>query len=136
MRMPRTVIAILAFCLIGLVPFATSTSATATEVAAKASDSSVEKALPTRTVKFEFKATSRTRYKFFGKVQAAQNKKIILMRSNTKRGKYRAFKSTRTNARGNYQFLGLRATGWFHVKVPADARFRTSYSQLIRVFYT
>ncbi|MDQ4054226.1 MAG: hypothetical protein M3237_16190 [Actinomycetota bacterium] len=135
MRMPRTVIAVLAFCLIGLVPFATSSSATATEVAAKASDSTVASALPTRTVKFEFKATSRTRYKFFGKVQAATNKKILLMRSQTKRGTYRAFKSTRTNDRGNYKFLGLRATGWFYVKVPADARFKTSYSQLIRVYY-
>jgi len=136
MRMPRTAIAVLAFCLIGLVPFATSSSATATEVAAKANDSSVARALPTRTVKFEFKAISRTRYKFVGKVEKATNKKIILMRSKTKRGKYRAFKTTRTNERGNYKFLGLRATGWYHVKVPADARFATSRSQLIRVFYT
>jgi hypothetical protein len=132
--MPRTVIAVLAFCLIGLVPFATS-SATAAEVAATASDSSVAKALPTRTVKFEFKATSRTRYKFYGKVQAATNKKIILMYAKHKRGNYRPFKYTRTNERGNYTFLRLRPTGWFFVKVPADARFKTSVSQLIRVFY-
>jgi hypothetical protein len=135
MRMPRTVIAVLAFCLIGLVPFTASSSATATEAAAQASDSSAVAALPERRVSFKFKSFGRT-YKFFGKVQAAKNKKVHLMRAKTKRGKYRVFKSTRTNARGNYSWTGLRATGWFYVKVPADARFRTSRSQLYEVFIT
>jgi hypothetical protein len=137
MRMHRTLIAVLAFCLIGLVPFAASSPATAAEPSAKASDSSVavqKLALPTRKVKFEFKGFGKT-YKFFGKVQAAKSKKITLMRSKTKKGKYRPYKSTRTNGSGNYSWSNLKATGWFYVKVPADSRYKTSYSQLIQVFY-
>jgi putative lipoic acid-binding regulatory protein len=128
MRMHRSVVAVLAFCLLGLVPFATTSSA-------DASVASQELAAPARTVKFEFKQTTRTTYKFYGKVQAAQNKKIILLHSATKKGKYRPFKKARTSARGNYSWKGLHATGYFYVKVPKDANFATSYSQLIHVFY-
>lgn len=138
MRMHRSVIAVLAFCLIGLVPFTTSSSAAAAEPTARASAAeaaSQRLAKPARTVKFEFKQTTRTTYKFYGKVQAAKNKKISLLRSTTRKGKYRVFKTTRTNARGNYAWTGLRATGFYYVKVPSDARFATSYSQLIQVFY-
>ena len=125
MRMHRSVVAVLAFCLLGLVPFTSSTSAAAAE----------QQALPARTVKFEFKQTSRTTYKFYGKVQGAENKKIILFRSIKKDSKARPFRKTRTNARGNYSWTGMRATGYFYVKVPGDARYATSYSQLINVFY-
>jgi hypothetical protein len=127
MRMHRSVIAVVAFCLVGLVPLATPTSATAAESTALAK--------PTRTVKFEFKQTTNRTYKFYGKVQAAKNKKIILMHSAKKKGKYRTFRTARTNARGNYSWKGMRATGYFYVKVPSDARFATSYSQLIHVYY-
>jgi len=126
MRMHRSVIAVLAFCLVGLVPFATPSSATAAESAAVAK--------PTRTVKFEFKSFGGSTYKFYGKVQAAKNKKIILMRAAAKKGNYRPFKTTRTNSRGNYSWKGMRATGYFYVKVPSDARYATSYSQLIHVY--
>ena len=139
MRMHRSVIAVLAFCLIGLVPLATSSSATAAEPAARASAATVasqQLAKPARTVKFEFKQTTSRTYKFFGKVQAAKNKKILLMHTpKRKKGKYSIFKTGRTNSRGNYSWKGLRATGYFYVKVPSDARFATSYSQLIHVYY-
>ncbi len=87
-------------------------------------------------MKFEFKQQGRTSYKFFGKVQGAKNKKITLLRSTTKKGKYRTFKSGRTDGRGNYSWRGLKATGWFYVKVPSDKKYATSYSKLIRVYYT
>jgi curli biogenesis system outer membrane secretion channel CsgG len=136
MRMHRIVIAVLSFCLVGLMPFAASSSATAAEPHARAVGSSVEKAaLPARTVKFQFKAQARSSYKFYGKVQGAKNKKISLLHSNSKKGKYRPFKTTRTNARGNYSWQHLKATGWFYVKVPSDSKYATSYSQLIHVYY-
>ena len=69
-------------------------------------------------MKFEFKQQGRTSYKFYGKVQGAKSKKIILLRSNTKKGKYRTFKTGRTNSRGNFSWGSLKATGWFYVKVP------------------
>ena len=68
-------------------------------------------------------------------MQGAKNKKIILLRAKTKKGKYRPFKSTRTNAPG--QLLvgdSLKATGWFYVKVPADKKYDVT-SQLIHVYY-
>ncbi len=136
MRMHRILIAVLAFCLVGLVPFTTSSSASAAESSAKTAATSAETAaLPARTVKFEFKQQGRTSYKFYGKVQGAKNKKISLLRSNTKKGKYRPFKSTRTNGKGIYSWGNLKATGWFYVKVPKDSKYATSYSKLIHVFY-
>jgi hypothetical protein len=137
MRMHRTVIAVLAFCLVGLVPFTTASSANAAEPNAKAAGASVETtaAAPARNVKFEFKQQGRTSYKFYGKVQGAKNKKITLLRSKAKKGKYRPYKTGRTNARGNYSWGHLKATGWFYVKVPSDSKYATSYSKLIHVFY-
>lgn len=139
MRMHRTLIAALAFALIGLVPFTSATANAAEVTAAKTSTSAAAPAAaakPRRTVAFKFKSTSRTTYKFVGKVQAAKNKKIVIQRSNSKKGKYRNFLTLRTNAKGNFFTRNLKATGWFVVKVPSDKRFATSYSQLIRVFYT
>jgi curli biogenesis system outer membrane secretion channel CsgG len=136
MRMHRIVIAVLSFCLVGLVPFVAASSATAAEPAAKAAGTIVEKAaLPARKVKFQFKAQAHSSYKFYGKVQGAKNKKITLLHSKSKKGKYRSFKSGRTNARGNYIWQHLKATGWFYVKVPSDSKYATSYSQLIHVYY-
>ena len=135
MRMPRTVIAVLAFCLVGLVPIAAPSSASASETSARAETASVEQAAkPRRTVKFAFKKDGRRYYKFIGKVQAAKNKKVTLMRSNTKKGKYRPFRSGRTNARGNFSWGNQKALGWFYVKVPSDKKYATSYSQLIHVY--
>lgn len=136
MRMHRILVAVLAFCLIGLVPFATSTAANA-DPAAKAEGAGVEsRALPTRAISFKFKQTSRTSYKLYGKVQAAHNKKIYLTRSNTKKGKYRIFKTTRTSATGHYKWTGLHKAGWYKVKVPRDSRFATSISGWIHVYYS
>lgn len=138
MRMHRILIAALAFALIGLVPFTSATANAAEVTAAKSSAAAAPAAAakPNRTVAFKFKSLGRTTYRFTGKVQAAKNKKIIIQRSNSKKGKYRNFLTLRTNAKGNYATRNLKATGWFVVKVPSDKRFATSYSQLIRVFYT
>ncbi len=139
MRMSRTVIAALAFCtvgLVGLVPLTTASSAHSAEPRGQASDASVEMAsLPGRTVKFEFKQQDRSSYKFYGKVQGAQQKKVILLRATSKEGKYRPFRTARTNARGHYSWSHLRAVGWFYLKVPGDRRYATSYSKLIHVHY-
>ncbi len=132
--MRRTVIAVLAFCLVGLVPV---TTAHAAEPRARAAGMSVETAaLPGRRVKFEFKQQDRSSYKFYGKVQGAQQKKkVILLRATSKEGKYRLFRTGRTNARGNYSWNHLRAVGWFYLKVPGDRQYATSYSKLIHVHY-
>jgi hypothetical protein len=135
MRMHRLVIAVLAFCLVGLVPFTTASSANAAPAVSAAAASAETAALPARTVKFEFKPQGNTSYKFYGKVQGAKNKKITLFRAKTKKGKYRTFKTGRTDARGNYSWGHLKATGWFYVKVPADKKYATSYSKLINVYY-
>jgi curli biogenesis system outer membrane secretion channel CsgG len=137
MRMPRTVIAALAICLVGLVPFAASTSASAAEPAAKAAGASAEarRALAARVVKFEFKAQRRSTYKFYGKVQDGNRSKIILLRADKKKGKYRTFRTDRTNTNGGYSWTGLSKTGYYYVKVPGNATWATSYSQLIHVYY-
>ena len=146
MRMYRLLTAVLAFCLIGFVPFATSTSANAAEHAgavvsssapsAFADTATADRAKTTRKISFNFKTLSRTSYKFIGKVQGANKKKITLLRSNSKKGKYRTFRTTRTSSTGHYKFNKLGKTGWFAVKVPSDKKYKTSYSKLIHVFYS
>ncbi len=137
MRMSRTFIAALAFCTVGLVPLTTASSAHSAEPRGKAPDASVEMAaLPGRRVKFEFKQQDSSSYKFYGKVQGAQQKKkVILLRATSKEGKYRPFRTARTNARGHYSWSHLRAVGWFYLKVPGDRQYATSYSKLIHVHY-
>lgn len=137
MRMYRPVIAVLAFCLVGLVPLVSGTSATAAEPAAKAAGDSVQLerlAKPRREVVFKFKSKGRS-YNFVGKVQNGKRTKVLLMRSNNKKGKYTTFKKGRTNARGNFAWKGLRKAGWYYVKVPGNAKWATSKSDLIHVYY-
>jgi hypothetical protein len=137
MRMHRILISVLAFCLIGLVPFGGSTSANAAEPTATAADKSVTApvlAKPTRRISFKFKQTNRT-YKLYGKVQDAKKKKIYLTRANRKKGKYRNFKTTRTSSTGRYAWTGLRKPGWYKVKVPSTKKWATSVSGWIHVYY-
>lgn len=137
MRVHRLLIAVLAFCLIGLVPFVSGTSATAVAPAASAArqEASAERlAKPRRTVAFEFKELRRG-YKFTGKVQDGKRTKVNLMRAEKKKGKYRVVKSGRTNAQGRFEWSGLSKPGWYYAKVPGNNTWATSYSQLIHVFY-
>jgi hypothetical protein len=136
MRMHRLFIAVLAFCLAGFVPLVSGTSANAAEPAAKAAGASAElqRLLPRREIVFKFKSNGAT-YNFLGKVQNGKNTKILLMRANTKKGKYSVFKQGRTNARGNFSWKGLRKAGWFYVKVPGNSKWATSKSDLIHVYY-
>jgi hypothetical protein len=137
MHMHRLVIAVLAFCLVGLVPFTASSSATAVEPAATQAGASVEAprlAKPARNVAFKFKELRRG-YKFVGKVQDGKRTKVNLMRSSSKKGKYGVFKTGRTSGTGNFAWTGLSKQGWYYVKVPGNKTYATSYSQLIHVYY-
>lgn len=137
MRRSRTVTAVLAFCLVGLALLTPASSAhSAAAPSAMVRGASVEMAaLPGRRVKFEFKQQDSSSYKFYGKVQGAKQKKVILVRATSKEGKYRPFRTGRTNARGHYSWSHLRAVGWFYLKVPGDRHYATSYSKLIHVHY-
>jgi len=137
MRMHRLVIAVLAFCLAGFVPLVSGTSANAAEPAAKAAGESAELerlAKPRREVVFKFKSKGRT-YNFVGKVQNGKRTRVLLMRSNNKKGKYTVFKKDRTNAKGNFSWKRLRKPGWYYVKVPGNAKWATSKSSIIHVYY-
>jgi hypothetical protein len=141
MRIDRILVTALAVALLSLVgpaPSATSSAVAAPAAPAVRSAGSgadaAPGAKPARRVKFEFKRTGFT-YKFYGKVQAAVRKKVLLLRSATKDGEYRLYRTTRTTARGHYAWENLRASGFYYVKVPSDSRFATSYSQLIEVYF-
>ena len=136
MRMSRIIIAALAISLIGLVPM-TASSATAAEssTAPSASAAAAQAAKPARTVKFAFKDTPGRGYKFFGKVQDGNRTKVNLLRADSKRGNYRLFKTKRTTATGNYSWTRLTKAGWYYVKVPGNVKWKTSFSQLIHVYY-
>jgi hypothetical protein len=138
MRMHRLVIAVLAFCLVGPVPFtASSSAAAAVEPAARQAGASVEAprpAKPARNVAFKFKELRRG-YKFVGKVQHGERAKVNLMRSSSKKGRYGVFKTARSSGTGNFAWTGLSKPGWYYVKVPGNKTYATSYSQLIHVYY-
>ncbi len=143
MRTTRLLTAVLAFCLIGLVPFAAAAPATAAEphartVAAAPATASgaADRARTTRKVVFKFRKTGNRSFRFVGDVQGANKKKIYLLRSNTKKGKYRTFRTTRTDGRGKYTFANLGKTGYYGVKVPSDKKYAKSYSNVIRVYYS
>lgn len=138
MRM-RALTAVLAFCLVGLVPLA-STSANAAEPAANATQvataPSAEKAAkPARKVTMKIHRTSRVAFKFTGKVQAAKNKKIKLMYAKKKKGKWTTYRTLRTNSNGYYKTKPTSKKGWYQIKVPGDKRFRTSYSNYMYHIY-
>ena len=144
MRMHRLLAAVLVAGLIGLVPFTTS-SATAAEPHARslaasaitsgAPSAATEKAKPARRITIKFKSTSRRAGKFIGKVQDATKKKVVLVRSNSERGKYRPFRTSRTSKSGHYAFKNIGKVGYYKVKVASDKKYKTSFSNGIRLYY-
>ena len=144
MRMHRLLATVLVGGLIGLVPF-TASSATAAEpqartIAASATTSAApsaaaDRAKPARRITIKFKATSRRAGKFVGKVQDATKKKVILVRSNSERGKYRPFRTNRTSKTGHYAFKNIGRVGYYKVKVASDKKYKTSFSNGIRLYY-
>ena len=140
MRMHRLLAAVLVAGLIGLVPFTTS-SATAAEphartiAASTTSSATAERAKTARVITLKYKNQSRRALKFFGKVQDAKKKKVTLVRSNSEKGKYRPFRTGRTNTKGRYVFRNLTKTGYYKVKVASDKKYKTSFSNGVRLYY-
>ncbi len=142
MRTTRLITAVLAFCLIGLVPFVGGASASASELQTSsvagspaAGVDSSERAKGSRKVILKSRQATRRSLRFIGRVQAATKKKITLVRANGVKGPYRQFRAARTDARGRFVFNDIRKTGYYAVKVPSDKKYKTSYSNVIRVYY-
>lgn len=85
------------------------------------------------SVSIRFKCVRQcARFTFVGKVSGSK-RKIVLQRSNTKKGNYKAFKKTKTTKKGNYNFGALNREGWYRVKAPATKKFKAGTSNVIEV---
>jgi len=68
-------------------------------------------------VTLKFAANGAKSFRLFGKASGAKNKKAILLRATSKKGKYSSFKTTKTNKQGAFSFGGLKKEGYYAVRV-------------------
>ncbi|MXG90189.1 hypothetical protein [Nocardioides flavescens] len=68
-------------------------------------------------VSLKFAANGAKSFRLYGKASGAKNKKAILLRATSKKGKYRSFKTTKTNKQGKFSFGGLKKEGYYAVRV-------------------
>jgi hypothetical protein len=68
-------------------------------------------------VTLKFAANGAKSFRLYGKASGAKNKKAILLRSTSKKGKYSTFKTTKTDKKGAFSFGGLKKEGYFVVRV-------------------
>lgn len=137
-QLQRAIIAMVAFALVGLVPFAGSTATaddagfTQGEVVTSGADASGRddaRAKPRRWISLKFKATHNgNRFKLHGWIKDCTRCQVKLMRSNRKWGTYRQFRVKRANKSGGYAFKQLNRAGWYRTKVPGNAKYATSWS--------
>ena len=137
MRMHRLVIAVLAFCLVGLVPFTTASSAE--RGSSRCQGSGCERrdgrpAGPQREVRVQAAGPHELQVLREGAGREEQEDHAAPLQHQEGQVPHLQVRSAPT-ASGNYSWGGLKATGWFYVKVPSDKKYATSYSKLIRVYY-
>jgi hypothetical protein len=115
MRNTRIVSALIALCLAVALPLV-SLSGTAQ---AKAGHSAVAVSAKAKTkVTINFAANGGKSFRLYGKVKPkAKGKKAVLLRSTTANGKFKTFKTTKTDKQGKYAFSGLKKEGYYAVKI-------------------
>lgn len=112
MRNTRIVSALIALCLAVALPLVSlggsAQATTAPAVSAKAKTK----------VTINFAANGAKSFRLYGKVKPkAKGKKAVLLRSTTANGKFKSFRSTKTNKQGAYSFDGLKKEGYYAVKI-------------------
>lgn len=141
-KFQRAIVLIVAIAVAGIAPLVGFSSAQAADGATysqgavaqgeKTVDNNRAGKKPT-SVSIRFKCVRQcARFTFVGKVSGSK-RKIVLQRSNTKKGNYKAFKKTTTNKKGNYNFGALNRAGWFRVKAPATKNFKAGTSSVTQV---
>lgn len=88
-----------------------------------------------REITLTFKAFGAKSFKFAGTVTPDGEKKtVILLRSNTKAGKFTKVKQTKTNGQGQFTFGGLTKVGYYVATVRASNGYKTSVSKAHHVY--
>lgn len=116
MRNTRIVSALIALCLAVALPLV---SLSGTAQAKSAGHSAVAVSAKAKTkVTINFAANGGKSFRLFGKVKPkAKGKKAVLLRSTTANGKFKTFKTTKTDKQGKYAFNGLKKEGYYAVKI-------------------
>ena len=88
-----------------------------------------------RDITLSFKAFGAKSFKFTGTVTPDGEKKtVILLRSNTKKGKFTKVKQTKTNGQGEFTFGGLTKVGYYVAAVRASNGYKASVSKAHHVY--